>query len=137
MAVLRLAGQRGAAGGDSLALVRLLHQGVTDGDHRRLVTSSHAGRPDSADVVSGLDGNLGQELLGAKHLAGQTVTNPDGDCRRRRLVLANHVEMGVEARNLIDLGHGHPHLMCQSRQMRCGNMAESILKQVQMPHYRP
>ena len=43
-----------------------------------------------------------QQPLRAHHLAGQAVADPDGERRRRRLALLDHVEMRVEGRDLVD-----------------------------------
>ena len=40
-----------------------------------------------------------------RHRAGQRIADPHGDRRRRRLALLHHVEMRVEGRDLVDLGH--------------------------------
>ena len=59
-----------------------------------------------------------QQLLRAHQLAGQAVADPDRQRRRRRLALLDHVEMGVEGRDLVDLGLRQPHLLGERREMR-------------------
>ncbi len=58
--------------------------------------------------------------------------DPDGQRGRRRLALLHHVEMRIEGRDLVDFGHGEPHLLGQRAQMGRGQMAEPVLNEVQM-----
>ena len=73
-----------------------------------------------------------EQRLGAQQLAGQAVADPHGERRRRRLALLHHIEMGVEGRDLVDLGLRQAHLLGERRQMRGREMAVAVLDQVQM-----
>ena len=77
-------------------------------------------------------GSSRQQLLGARHRAGQRVAHPHGDRRRRRLAFLHHVEMGVEGRDLVDLGQRELHLLRERGEMRGGEMAVVVLDQMQM-----
>ncbi len=77
---------------------------------------------------------VGQRLLqrlGPGQFAGQAVADPDRERGRRCLALAGHVEMGIEGRDLVDLGLGQPHLVGQRRDMGRREMAVGVLDQVQ------
>ena len=77
-------------------------------------------------------GKFGEQLLRAGHGAGQAVADPHRHRRRRRLAFLHHVEMGVEGRDLVDLGERQLHLLRQRGEMRGGEMAVAVLDQVQM-----
>ena len=73
-----------------------------------------------------------QQLLGARHRAGQRIAHAHGDRRRRRLAFLHHVEMRVEGRDLVDLGQRQLHLGGERGEMRGGEMAVMVLDQMQM-----
>ena len=75
---------------------------------------------------------VAQEMLGARHRAGERVAHAHRDGRRRRLAFLHDVEMGVEGRDLVDLGERELHLLRQRREMGGGEMAVAVLDQVQM-----
>ena len=77
-------------------------------------------------------GQLAQQLLRARHRAGERVAHAHRDRRRRRLAFLHHVEMRVEGRDLVDLGERHLHLGGERREMRGGEMAVAVLDQMQM-----
>ena len=81
-------------------------------------------------LAPSLAGNVGEQLLGARHGAGQAVAHPHRDGGRRRAVL-HHVEMGVEGRDLVDLGLGELHLVGERGEVRRRNVAVAVLDQVQ------
>ena len=117
-------------GGDLLGR-RVVDVVVADLEHRGGVAAAHAGRADDADmlrVVSGLQ--RGHQLLRARELAGERITDPDRQRRRRRLALAHHVEMGVEGGDLVDLGLAETQLLGQRRKMRRREMPVRVLDQV-------
>ncbi len=77
-------------------------------------------------------GNRAQEMLAARHGAGERVAHAHGERGRRRLVFLHHVEMGVEGRDLVDLGECELHLLRQRGEMRGGEITVAVLDQVQM-----
>ena len=106
---------------------------VADLGDRRAVALPHAGRahdPDLRRVEPVLQRR--DQLPGAQQLAGQAVADPDGERRRRRLVLLDHVEMGVEGRDLVDLGLRQAHLLGERREMGGREVAVAVLDQMQM-----
>ena len=85
---------------------------VPDLRDRRGVAVAHAGRPHDANlrrIQTVLQRR--EQLPAAHHLAGQAVAHPDGQRRRRRLVLLDHVEMRVERRGLVHRRLRQPHLL--------------------------
>ncbi len=106
---------------------------VADLGHRRRVAMPHAGRAHHPDLerIEPL-AECRHQLPRPHQLAGQAVADPDRQRRRRRLALLDHVEMGVEGRDLVDLGLGEAHLLCERCQMGGREMAEAILDQVQV-----
>ncbi len=111
---------------------RLHHLGVADGADRRAVAGAHAGRAHHAHVAAELVRQAAQEMLAARHGAGERIAHPHGDRRRRRLVLLHHVEMGVEGRDLVDFGLRELHLLRERGEMRGGQIAVLVLDQVQV-----
>ena len=73
-----------------------------------------------------------QQVLRAHHLAGQAVADPDGERRRRRLALLDHVEVRIEGRDLVHRRLRQPHLLGERGEMRGREMAVAVLDQVQM-----
>src|SRR5205085_8256729 len=71
-------------------------------------------------------------MLTAYHGAGERVAYAHGKRGRRRLVFLHHVEMGVESRDLVDLGERERHLLRQRGEMRGGEITVAVLDQVQM-----
>ena len=82
--------------------------------------------------VPSLSGSSCEQLLGARHRAGQRIAHAHGDRRRRRLAFLHHVEMRVEGRDLVDLGQRHLHLGGERGEMRGGEMAVVVLDEMQM-----
>ena len=116
----------------------LVRRGVVDRLMRQLgdrcrVASPHAGRADHAHrarIERGFERR--EQRLCPHQLAGQAVAHAHRERRRRRLALLDHVEMGVEGRDLVDLGLGKAHLVGKRRQMRRRQMAVAVLDQVEM-----
>src|SRR5262249_52569229 len=71
-------------------------------------------------------------MLGARHRAGERIAHAHGERGRRRLVFLHYVEMGVEGRDLVDLGERELHLLRQRGEMRGGEITVAVLDQVQM-----
>ena len=77
-------------------------------------------------------GKTVEQMLRARHGAAQAVAHPHGDGRRRRLALLHHVEMGIEGRDLVDLGQRKLHLLRQRGEMRGRDVPVMVLDQVQV-----
>ncbi len=75
---------------------------------------------------------FGKQPLRAGKRAGQRIADPHGDRRRRRLAFLHHVEMGVEGRDLIDLGERELHFLRQGGEMGGREMTVMVLNQMQM-----
>ena len=105
---------------------------MADGADRRAVAGAHAGRAHDAHVRAEPVGQLAQEMLGARHRAGERIADAHRDARRRRLAFLHHVEMRVEGRDLVDLGQRELHLLRQRGEMRGREMAVAVLNQMQM-----
>ena len=102
------------------------------GNGRRFAPA-HARRPDDAHfgrIGPGLE-RVDQRVRACDH-ATETVAHADGQRRRRRLAFLHDVEMGVEGRDLVDLGLGQLHLVGQRRQMGRRQVTVSVLDQVQI-----
>ena len=112
-------------------LRRLHHLDMAHGSNGRAVASADAGRAHHPHVDAELPRQLGEQLVRTRHGAGQAVAHPHRDRRRRRAVL-HHVEMGVERRDLVDLGLGELHLRGECGEMRRREMAVAILQEMQV-----
>ena len=110
----------------------MLVQRVADRDHRGLVAAAHARRAHDPDTVAEPGLQIGQQLRRAGKLAAEAVAHPDRDRRRRRLVVHDDVEMGVERGDLVDLDQRQPHLLGERRQMARVQAAEMVLQQMQV-----
>ncbi len=101
--------------------------------HRGGVAAPHAG---GAHHPHRLGGEAGREPfaqgLGAGQLAGERIADPHRDLRRRRLVVVDHVEVGIEGGRLVDRRHGQRHVGGQRPQFRQGEVAMSILKDMEV-----
>ena len=119
--------------GPDCLLVDVVDVAVADLGHRGGVAPAHARRPHDPHVprpcAAGSDSS---RSLGAGELAREAVADPHRDRRRRRLVLVEHVEVRVERRGLVDLGHRQPHLVGERREMRRGDAVPAVLDQVQV-----
>ena len=116
----------------TLSAVARITCDVADGADRRAVAGAHAGRAHDAHVGAEPVRQVAQEMLGARHGAGERVAHAHGDGGRRRLAFLHHVEMGVEGRDLVHLGERELHLLRQRREMRGGEIAVRVLDQMQM-----
>ena len=110
---------------------RLHHLDMADGCHRGVVAGADARRPHDPHLDPELSRQLGQELLRAGHGAGQAVAHPYRDRRRRGAVL-DHVEVGIEGRDLVDLRLGELHLPRQRREMGRGEVPVAVLQEMQV-----
>ena len=99
---------------------------------RRLVAAAHARRPHYPHRVAEPSLQLGEQLLGAEQRAGKAVADPHGEFRRRRLVVHDDVEMGVERGDLVDLDQRQPHLLGERGEMARVQAAVMVLQQVQV-----
>ena len=111
---------------------RLRHLRVAHRADRRVVAGAHAGRPQHAYVAAEPARQIAQQMLATNHSAGQRVADAHGDRRGRCFTLLHHVEMGVEGRDLVDLGERKLHLLSQRGQVRRREMAVAVLDEVQV-----
>ena len=102
-----------------------------DRDRRRLAASDARCMQD-ADVFAEHRRQPVEEIGGPGQVAGDRVTDPHGDRRRGRLALLHHVEVVVESRDLVNLGHRHLQLSRQRNQVRRGEAVIAVLNQVQV-----
>ncbi len=93
---------------------------------------AHAGRAHNVHPVAEPCPEIVDQLLAAQQCAGKAVAHPHRDWRRRRLVVHDNVEMGVERGDLVDLGQSEAHLLGQCHQMARMQAAEMVLQQVQV-----
>ena len=77
-------------------------------------------------------GRLGEQILRARHRAGERVADAHRDRRGRDLAFLHDIEMRVEGRDLVDLGLRELHLGGERREMRGGEMAVAVLDQMQV-----
>jgi hypothetical protein len=105
---------------------------VADRADRRAIAGAHAGRAHDPHVRAEPIRQSAQEMLGARHGAGERVAHAHGERGRRRLVFLHHFEMGVEGRDLVDLGERELHLLRQRGEMRGGEITVAVLDQMQM-----
>ena len=119
-------------GRGDLAAVRLHHLDMADGANRGAVTGAHAGGAHYAHAGTKLLRQIRKQVLGAGKRAGQRIADAHRDRRRRRLALLHDIEMGIEGRDLVDLGQRELHLVRQRRKMRGGQMTVVILDEMQM-----
>ena len=111
---------------------RLHHLDVAHGADRRAVAGAHAGRAHDADVGAEPVRQVLQEMLGARHGAGERIAHAHGDGGRRRLAFLHHVEMGIEGRDLVHFGERELHLQRQRGEMGGREAAVRVLDQMQV-----
>ncbi len=105
---------------------------MADLDRRGHVAQSHARRPRHADGRPELLLQRRQQVLAAKHGAGQAVADAHGQFRDVGLAILHHVEVGVEGCGLEHLGEGQSHLVGQGGQVIGRDLAEGVLDQMQV-----
>ncbi len=99
---------------------------------RRLLAAADAGRADHAHAVRRQARTRRvEEALRAGELATEPRAHPQRPQRHRRVV-GDDVEVVIEARDLVDLGHRQPHLGGERYQMPLPQRAMGILQAVQM-----
>ena len=96
------------------------------------IAGTDAGRAQDPHIGQLLRLHLRKQLLRAGQHAAQAVADADGDLRRARLAVADHIEVGVEGRDLIDLRHRDAQLGGQGLQVLLGQAALRVLDQVQV-----
>ena len=111
---------------------RLGHVAMAHLGHRRFLATAHAGCAHDPHAIACSAGEFLQQRRCAETFAGEAVANPDRQRRRRALALHHHVEVRVEGRDLVDLGHGEAHLGRERRQVTGREAAVVVLDLVQM-----
>ena len=108
------------------------HRILMDDRHRRLLASAHAGRSDDPDIVSTQHLRQTCQQRGrAGEFAAQAFADPHGQ-RRRGSIAFEHLEVVIERRDLIDLGHRYRHFCCQRHQMMIAQPPVLIIEPMQM-----
>ena len=108
------------------------HRILMDDCHRRLLASAHAGRRDDPDIVATQHLRQTCEQRGrAGEFAAQAFADPHGQ-RRRGSIALEHLEVVIESRDLIDLGHRYRHVGCQCHQMMIAQPPVLIIEPMQM-----
>ena len=102
-----------------------------DGDGRRLAAAD-AWRVQHPDVLAEHAGQRLQQVVRPGEVAGNRVADAHGDRGRRGVAFLDHVEVVVEGRHLVDLGHRHLHLVGERHQVGSREMAEAVLDLVQV-----
>ena len=110
---------------------RLGHVAMAHLGHRRFLATAHAGRAHHPHGIAHSDGERLQQRGRAETFAGEAIADPDRERRRRALALHHDVEVGVEGRDLVDLGHGEAHLGRERRQVPRRKAAVVVLDLVQ------
>ena len=97
--------------GANRRLVRVVDVAMPDLGHRSRVAPAHARRTHDAYAFAKRGRQRFEQFAGARELARQAVAHAHGDRRRRLVTFGKHVEVRVERRGLVDLGHRQPHLV--------------------------
>ena len=71
-------------------------------------------------------------MLAAEQGAGQPIAHPHGDRRGPGIIIANHLEVGVERGDLEDLDRGQVHLLGQSHDLGFADGVEPVLDEMEM-----
>ena len=111
--------------------IGMIDEVVADLGDRCGVTMAHAGSAHDAHLGADCRLQVSDQLFGAGEVARQVLADADRDGRRWRLAFLHHVEMGVEGRDLVDLGLRHVQLFGQGGEMSGRQMAVLVLDQVQ------
>ena len=117
---------------DHLVGRRVEHLHVADRADRRAIARAHAGRVHHAHVRPELARQFGEQLFRTRHRARKQIADPHRDRRWRRLAFLHHVEVRVERRDFVDLGHRQLHFGGKRRHVRSGDVAVFVLDQMQM-----
>ena len=75
---------------------------------------------------------IGDQVFGSRHHAGERIADPDRQRRRALFTFAHNIEMVIERGDLIDLRLAQLHLMGQRMQMACGQAAIAVLNEVEI-----
>ena len=106
---------------------------VPDLGDRRGVAMAHAGRADDPDLA-GSSRSRSAAISRCAPIISQVRLSQTRmvERRRRRLAFLDRIEVGVEGRDLVNLGLGQAHLVGERGQMRGREMAVAVLDQVQV-----
>ena len=99
---------------------------------RRMLAAADARRADHAHAGPKLRRQFRAERVATGHLAGQRLAHPHRERRRSGLAFLHDVEVMVERRHLVHLGHREPHFLCQRDDVRSRDAAVGVLDPVQM-----
>ncbi|MNV67498.1 hypothetical protein D3C71_1603020 [compost metagenome] len=112
------------------------HWALVQHRHGRLFAAAHAGHglhlhialPGRAQPL----GQRGQQLARTRQAAAQAVAHAQHQARGLGILAAHGVEVVVEARHLVHLGHGQVHLLGESHQVPVVQHAEVVVQAVQI-----
>jgi hypothetical protein len=102
-----------------------------DADRGRLGAAADARRAQHPHARAGRGRQLRVQRLGAGHRAGDRVAHAHRRRRRRGLAVRGQVEVVVEARDLVHLGHRQAHQVGQRHQRRPRQAPVGVLQRVQ------
>ena len=111
-------------------LVGVRQRRLSDNGHRRLLAAADAGHGQHTRIGAEQAGQTIAQRDTAGHRAGQAVADPHRD-RRQQSVIADGLEVVVEARDLGDLGHAKLHLVGQCDQVALEQRAVVVVELVQ------
>ena len=117
---------------DDLLGCGVRHRVLPDDRDRRRLASADAWRMQHANVAAEQRRQLRQQLMRTGEVAGNRIADAHGDRRRSGVALLHHVEVVIEGRHLVDLGHRHLHLGRERDEMRGRQTAVPILNLVQV-----
>jgi hypothetical protein len=110
---------------------RFVDRIAPDHRRRRMLAAADARRADDAHAAFAQACERVPQRIGARHLARQRFAHADRQRGRRFLALLHHIEVVVERRDLVNLGHREAQLAGERYQMRGGKMSVAVLDPVQ------
>ena len=116
----------------TLSAVRMRHRVLADDRHRRRLAAADARRVQHAHVRAEQRRQALEQMVRAGQLAGDRIADAHGDRRRRGVAFLHHVEVVIEGRHLVDLGHRHLHLGRERDEMGGRQVAVAVLNLVQV-----
>ena len=108
------------------------HGVLADDGGRRLFAAADAGGGDDAHVLAQDGWQLGQQVLGAGHFAGQAVAHAHRQAGGSVAAFLDDVEVVVEGGDFVHFRLRQLHLGGQGRQVARGQAVEGVLNLVQM-----
>ena len=115
----------------------LVHRGarnriLADDRDRSRLAAADAGRVQHAHAVAEQRRQPLEQVVRAGELARNRVAHADGDRRRRGVAFLHDVEVVIERRHLVHLGHRHLQLGGERDEVRRGQVAVAVLNLVEV-----